>query len=305
MFFWQLGILEYLQRHYDLSGCTMVGSSAGALLSVLSACNVSAQAALDRAHELCLEYKVFTRPLGLAGVWGAMVRQWLDDLLPDNAAELCSGGHVQVVVTTLPFLTRKVISSFKDRDDLIEVALASAHIPFLLDFQLSALCRGQHCVDGSLLYMITRRCHLLKPQSTAAPLLLFDPLFDSQLLIKGWQLLRQALHCGKEGAQQLLDQGAAYAQQLDLAGAFAVLSASHLGRRMSSTASSCSFSQQQMEMGLCEGMEWQSDMGLASDDCSICSFSSAGSSRSMALGQGKEHVGAVATVQVVGTGGCN
>jgi hypothetical protein len=66
------GILEYLQHHYDLSGCTMVGSSAGALLSVLSACNVSAQAALDRAHELCLEYKVFSRPLGLAGELGAV-----------------------------------------------------------------------------------------------------------------------------------------------------------------------------------------------------------------------------------------
>ena len=43
------------------------------------------------------------------------MRQWLDDLLPDNAAQLCSGGHVQIVVTTLPFLTRQVISNFTVR----------------------------------------------------------------------------------------------------------------------------------------------------------------------------------------------
>jgi predicted acylesterase/phospholipase RssA len=43
----------------------MVGSSAGALLSVLAACGVQPQAALDRAYELCLEHGVFKRPLGL------------------------------------------------------------------------------------------------------------------------------------------------------------------------------------------------------------------------------------------------
>jgi len=57
----------------------------------------------------------------------------------------------------------------QDRDDLIEVALASAHIPFLLDFQLSTACRGQQCVDGSLLYMITRCGHR---QPRAAEILL-------------------------------------------------------------------------------------------------------------------------------------
>jgi hypothetical protein len=59
------GILQFLQETYDLAQCSMVGSSAGALLSVLAACSVQPQAALDRAYELCLEHGVFKRPLGL------------------------------------------------------------------------------------------------------------------------------------------------------------------------------------------------------------------------------------------------
>lgn len=45
------------------------------------------QAALDLAHQLCVEHHVFDRPLGLLGVWGGIVRQWLDTLLPEDAVE--------------------------------------------------------------------------------------------------------------------------------------------------------------------------------------------------------------------------
>lgn len=33
--------------------------------------------------------QIWTRPLGLAGVWGAMVEDWLDELLPDDADVIC------------------------------------------------------------------------------------------------------------------------------------------------------------------------------------------------------------------------
>ena len=38
------------------------------------------------------------RPLGLAGVWGALVRAWLDGLLPEDAHLRCAG-RVKLVVT--------------------------------------------------------------------------------------------------------------------------------------------------------------------------------------------------------------
>lgn len=41
------------------------------------------------------------------------------------------------------------------RADLIDCCLASSHVPFLLDWRASALCRGRQCVDGSMLYILT------------------------------------------------------------------------------------------------------------------------------------------------------
>lgn len=45
-----------------------------------------------------MEHGIFDRPLGVAGIWGAIIRRWLDDLLPPNAVQLCSG-RVRLVVT--------------------------------------------------------------------------------------------------------------------------------------------------------------------------------------------------------------
>lgn len=49
------------------------------------------------------------------GVWGGIVQQWLHELLPADAAQRCNGGHVRIVLTTLPFLNRLVVSEFKVR----------------------------------------------------------------------------------------------------------------------------------------------------------------------------------------------
>lgn len=38
--------MQYLEHNYDLSKCTMVGSSAGSMLSVLAACDVEPQVCL-------------------------------------------------------------------------------------------------------------------------------------------------------------------------------------------------------------------------------------------------------------------
>jgi hypothetical protein len=49
------------------------------------------QDSLDLAHQLCMQHGVFDRPLGLMGVWGAIVREWLDMLLPEDAADRYGG----------------------------------------------------------------------------------------------------------------------------------------------------------------------------------------------------------------------
>ena len=65
---------------------------------VSSHVQVQPEAALAAAHQLALEYGIWQRPLGLAGVWGGLVRAWLDELLPDDAHVQCSG-RVKLVVT--------------------------------------------------------------------------------------------------------------------------------------------------------------------------------------------------------------
>jgi len=45
--------------------------------------------------------------------------------------------------------------SKQDKADVIDVALASAHIPFFMNRSPYALCRGTHrCIDGSFLYIL-------------------------------------------------------------------------------------------------------------------------------------------------------
>lgn len=121
------------------------------------------QAALDLAHQLCLKHRVFERPLGLLGVWGGIVREWLQTLLPDNAADRCSG-RVRVVVTTLPLFQREVVTEFKVRP--VEAGLTvccqsvSTHAPVSQKDNL-ALWRGEAEGANVLVILPCAGCLLL------------------------------------------------------------------------------------------------------------------------------------------------
>ena len=72
-----------------------------------------------------------------------LLSQWLNELLPDNAHELCRG-RVTLIVTTmaLPGGFQQVgISDFRDKKDLVEACMASAHVPIVLDLKMSRQCR--------------------------------------------------------------------------------------------------------------------------------------------------------------------
>lgn len=74
---------------------------------------VDPAAALARAAGLCAERKVFSRPWGLAGVWGGLVRDWLAELLPPDAAARVNAARVRVAVTRLPWLATEALGDFK------------------------------------------------------------------------------------------------------------------------------------------------------------------------------------------------
>lgn len=85
-----------------------------------------------------------------AQVWGGIVRSWLDEILPDDAAERCSG-RVHISILQLMPPERKHVSWFCSKADLIEACLASSHLPWVMDGRACFHFRGSPCVDGSIL----------------------------------------------------------------------------------------------------------------------------------------------------------
>ena len=149
-FWWQAGAITALSRRIDLSTAPCCGASAGALAATLAACDVDMELALERALALSIEARAFERgPFGLYGIWAGVIRTWLDELLPADAARRCDG-RVELLVTELPSLRTLAVSDFADREALIDANLASVHVPFFVDGRPTASFRGVACVDGSL-----------------------------------------------------------------------------------------------------------------------------------------------------------
>jgi len=154
-FFWQVGAVRYLLDNFEgVEDMRMVGASAGALISTLTACGVAPETTLLEAYRLTLEMGVWGRPLGLLGLWGDLVRAWLDRLLPEDAGERCSG-RVALVVTRLPGLQLEGFHRFRSKSDLVDATMASAHVPFFLDFKGWSTFRGMACMDGSLVEFLS------------------------------------------------------------------------------------------------------------------------------------------------------
>ncbi|GFR41922.1 hypothetical protein Agub_g2714, partial [Astrephomene gubernaculifera] len=160
-----------------------------------------------------VKHGVWERPLGLVGAWGGLIEQWLDELLPADAAERCRG-KVTIVVTTLPNMAQVGISDFVDKRDLINAAMASSHIPVLLDLKFTRLCRGRYCVDGSFPdFFYNDNSELLKAGGSAV---IFDYFNDAKLVRKGrmdmlslkrYEEVRHIMQLGYEYARGLWEQG--------------------------------------------------------------------------------------------------
>ena len=74
-FFWQLGAMKYLAERYDLSKVPMAGASGGALAAVLAVCKVDAAAALQKAHIMSMEHRIYQKPMSFFGAWGGFIEQ--------------------------------------------------------------------------------------------------------------------------------------------------------------------------------------------------------------------------------------
>ena len=161
-FYWQAGALKWVLREQasarlGCEGMRFAGASAGGLAATLACNGVDFDEATALALDLSDRAGVWDRPLGLAGIWGSLIEEWLDTLLPESAAA-DSSGRLGVFVTRLrlaglwsPLVRAKhdCLTEFGTRAELIDAALGTAHLPFFLNGRFSKRLQGRRYVDGS------------------------------------------------------------------------------------------------------------------------------------------------------------
>jgi len=144
-----------LAERFDLRRARLAGASAGALSASAAACEVDLVDGLETALQLTRDAGAVKdgEGFGLYGVWGGVVRSWLESILPADAHTVCSS-RVHVAVKAVPRLRRpwfetQIVSEYAGRDDLLDAIMASLHIPYFMDKHATARFRGQRYIDGS------------------------------------------------------------------------------------------------------------------------------------------------------------
>lgn len=160
-FYWQAGAVTYLRSAgYDVSRMSKTGASAGALTATLAACGVDYAFATERALALSEEANIWDRKEGLQGIWGPIIEEWLDQILPDDAVENlldsnnAATGKLTLLVSPVSDLWnagKERVDSFADKRDLIRCNMASVHLPWFLDGKLTSEFRNKMYIDGSFL----------------------------------------------------------------------------------------------------------------------------------------------------------
>jgi len=204
-FYWQAGAVTYLRgAGYDLDQTITSGASAGAITATLCATHVDFYYATDVALRLGREAGVWNRPMGLMGVWGSLIEEWLDIILPAEAAEMANNNRLSILLTQFPSILQKQrIDDFVDRDDLIRCNIASVHLPLFLDGSVASSYRDSLHIDGS--FLSSPMDHF---PDCAESILTFDFQHDPELKGKKKEFVKLA---SEDGILSLLDRGAEFA----------------------------------------------------------------------------------------------
>lgn len=206
-FYWQAGAVTYLREAgYDLKQCTMSGASAGALTATLATNDVCFADATNLALSLAEKAGVWDRSGGLQGVWGPMIEQWLDELLPDDA-HVTSSERLALLVTPVPSFGKTRVTQFQDKRDLIRANMASVHLPWFLDGRLTTTFRDKPHVDGSFL---SKDYHYVPLESRASQraIVTLDWTEDEGMATEFGDFVKLV---SKEGIWGMLEQGKSYA----------------------------------------------------------------------------------------------
>lgn len=216
-FYYQAGLVNFLREGYDLSSCTFSGASAGALTATLTASDVDFYEATDLALRLAKDAGVWDRTGGLQGIWGPMIEEWLDSLLPTSIESLQD--KLTLLVTPVPSFGKTKISSFEDRKDLIRCNMASVHLPWFLDGKLTSNFRDRPHIDGSFLskeedYMLD----LDMDSKISTDTIFLDWSKDPDMSSKGGMDIVDAM--SPDGIYGLMERGKRYGKIMEEQGMF-------------------------------------------------------------------------------------
>ncbi len=217
-FYWQAGVITYLrEQNYPILRRDIIftGASAGALCATLAAADVDFEKATALALDQAREAQIWDRKLGLYGIWGPIIDEWLEELLPDEKILLDSvNDKLSLLVTEIPSFQKRKISQFYSKRDVIDACLASVHIPLFMDTRLTRDFRNVPHIDGSFLaessdyHMDNRSVYL---DWTADPLLSDRSLGDAVTALN------------EDGIWNLLESGRKYAVKMEKEGKFQIL----------------------------------------------------------------------------------
>lgn len=112
--------------------------------------NVNFDTSVHLAHNYVENLNLRKNPFGLAGIWGNLVRQWLNELIPSNInSSQIENLHILITPLTLP-LYPIIVSNLHNKQEVIDACMASSHLPFFMDGNLSIKYKNQNYIDGSI-----------------------------------------------------------------------------------------------------------------------------------------------------------
>lgn len=145
---WMLGVAHEMRASgVPMRRCVFSGASAGAGVAALMCCDADFRGSLEWALALPEVQHAFERPWGALGMAATMGRRVMDRFLPADAAQRCEG-RLFVLLHDVQ-KGHRFQSSFRDREDLIDAVLTSAHVPLLSDGRLMRRHAGGYYVDGA------------------------------------------------------------------------------------------------------------------------------------------------------------
>lgn len=151
LFPYHLGVAQFLvEKGYIKETTPLAGSSAGAIICVVIASGLSMQQALDATKILADD----CRRKGTMFRLGALLRDCLEELLPDDAHTSCNG-RIRVAITQISWRPRGLlVDQFDSKGDLINALITSAFIPGYLSPRPATMFRNRLCVDGGLTFFM-------------------------------------------------------------------------------------------------------------------------------------------------------